>query len=636
MFFLEKMIDKRIAAYQSGLLATHYAEVENMYRRMRGWRHDYRNHIQVLKSYADMGALDDIRRYLDELETDLNTVDMALKTGNKMTDIMKGKTTKKYGVFANALYMLRTAKDTVPSVIVLTVLQAVLAVAVSVLELYVAPVILRRLEAHSALPKLVLTILFFTLGITSVCAVPAYVNRNINFGRIEVRERLMQRVRVKAGTCSYPLRERQEFADLWTKALDTLNDNNKASEAIWNTFAELLQNITGFLIYLYLLKNVDMVVVVVTVITAAAGYLVCHRANEWNCRHQEEEAAITKKILYVQERAKDRGLAKDIRIFGMQEWLRELHDKYFRLYQSFCGRRELRYFCADAADAILGTLRNGIAYAASAAVSRIFMGIVYLFVCLKAWGGAFGVGSVTQYIGAVTALSGGLAKILEIMGEIGINAVYLKQAFLFLDIPNRLYDPTEGEILLNGIDIRKYNYHEYMNVFSVVFQDFKLLSLPVGQNIAAREVFDVQKAESCCRKAGIRERVASMENGLDTFLYKDLSEEGVRISGGEEQKLAIARALYRDSAFLILDEPTAALDPMAEYEIYTRLNEIVEDKTAIYISHRLSSCRFCDEIIVFHEGHMVQQGSHEALLVQKEGKYSELWNAQAQYYVTAE
>ncbi len=105
------------------------------------------------------------------------------------------------------------------------------------------------------------------------------------------------------------------------------------------------------------------------------------------------------------------------------------------------------------------------------------------------------------------------------------------------------------------------------------------------------------------------------------------------MSGGEAQKLAIARALYRDSAFLILDEPTAALDPLSEYEIYARLSEIVEDKTAVYISHRLSSCRFCDEILVFHKGCMVQQGSHERLLAQKDGKYRELWNAQAQYYV---
>lgn len=172
-----------------------------------------------------------------------------------------------------------------------------------------------------------------------------------------------------------------------------------------------------------------------------------------------------------------------------------------------------------------------------------------------------------------------------------------------------------------------------MEVFSVVFQDFELLAYSVGQNIAASETYDRDRAESCCRKAGFWERVETMRQGLDTILYKNLSEDGVEISGGEEQKLAIARAMYRDAAFLILDEPTAALDPMAEYELYTRLNEIVEDRTAIYISHRLSSCRFCDEIIVFHEGSMVQQGDHGTLLAQAGGKYSELWNAQAQYYV---
>lgn len=202
----------------------------------------------------------------------------------------------------------------------------------------------------------------------------------------------------------------------------------------------------------------------------------------------------------------------------------------------------------------------------------------------------------------------------------------------FIKLLCRLYDPTEGEILLNGIDIRKYNYLEYMQVFSVVFQDFRLLAFPVGQNLAAAAAYDSILAENSCRKAGVWERVVKMRDGLDTFLYKDMDEEGVLVSGGEEQKLAIARALYRDSAFLILDEPTAALDPIAEYEIYTKLNEIVGDRTAIYISHRLASCRFCDEIIVFHEGRMVQQGSHETLLMQGGGKYSELWNAQAQYY----
>ncbi len=124
----------------------------------------------------------------------------------------------------------------------------------------------------------------------------------------------------------------------------------------------------------------------------------------------------------------------------------------------------------------------------------------------------------------------------------------------------------------------------------------------MGQNIAARESYDRERAQSCCQKAGVWQRVASMASGMDTVLYKDLSEKGVEVSGGEAQKLAIARALYRDSAFLILDEPTAALDPLSEYEIYARLSEIVEDKTAVYISHRLSSCRFCDEILVFIRG----------------------------------
>lgn len=203
----------------------------------------------------------------------------------------------------------------------------------------------------------------------------------------------------------------------------------------------------------------------------------------------------------------------------------------------------------------------------------------------------------------------------------------------FIKLLCRLYDPTEGEILLNGIDIRKYDYKEYMEVFSVVFQDFELLAYSVGQNIAASETYDRDRAESCCRKAGFWERVETMRQGLDTILYKNLSEDGVEISGGEEQKLAIARAMYRDAAFLILDEPTAALDPMAEYELYTRLNEIVEDRTAIYISHRLSSCRFCDEIAVFDHGQIIQRGSHEQLVSDVNGKYYELWHAQAQYYV---
>lgn len=196
----------------------------------------------------------------------------------------------------------------------------------------------------------------------------------------------------------------------------------------------------------------------------------------------------------------------------------------------------------------------------------------------------------------------------------------------------RFYDPTEGEILLNGIDIKKFAYEEYLSLFSIVFQDFKLLSFELGQNVAAATEYDEEKVWSCLEKAGVSDRVFRMQDGLHTYLYTDYEPSGIEISGGEAQKIAMARALYKEAPFIILDEPTAALDPISEFEIYKKFDEIVDGRTAIYISHRLSSCRFCDTIIVFDEGRIVQQGNHDTLIQDTSGKYYELWHAQAQYY----
>lgn len=337
--------------------------------------------------------------------------------------------------------------------------------------------------------------------------------------------------------------------------------------------------------------------------------------------------------------------------------------------------------------------------ALGAALSVAFTGIIYLYVCLKARAGAFGVGAVTQYIASITSLAAGFSMLLNTLGQMKINVRFLEVTFSYLDLPNvmyqgslttekrndkeyeiefrdvsfrypgsenyvlrhvnmkfkvgqrlavvgengsgkttfikllcRLYDPTEGMIFLNGIDIRKYKYEDYMAIFSTVFQDFELLALPLGENVAASSAYDRKKALDCLKKASFAERISELEQGLDTWLYKDLNNNGIQISGGEAQKIALARALYKDAAFIILDEPTAALDPVAEYEVYTRFNDIVEDKTTIYISHRLASCRFCDDIAVFDHGSVIQQGTHETLLADEKGKYYALWHAQAQYY----
>ena len=344
----------------------------------------------------------------------------------------------------------------------------------------------------------------------------------------------------------------------------------------------------------------------------------------------------------------------------------------------------------------------GLFAAAAAAVSGVFTGLAYAFVCLKAWAGAFAVGSVAQYVSAITALSSNVSALVATWGDFRSNAVFLRTTYEFLDIPNtmyqgslatekrsdrhyeiefrdvsfrypntetwalrhvnmkfqvgsrlavvgengsgkttfikllcRLYDPTQGEILLNGIDIRKYSYRQYIDLFSVVFQDFQLLAFPLGQNVAAAVEVDKGRAASCLEMAGFGKRLAALPQGLETPLYKEFDESGVQVSGGEAQKIALARALYKDAPFVVLDEPTAALDPVAEMEVYENFDKIVGDKTAVYISHRLSSCRFCDDIAVFDHGHIVQQGSHDAL-VEAPGKYQELWHAQAQYYAKQE
>lgn len=215
---------------------------------------------------------------------------------------------------------------------------------------------------------------------------------------------------------------------------------------------------------------------------------------------------------------------------------------------------------------------------------------------------------------------------LAIVGENGSGKT------TFIKLLCRLYDPTEGKILLNGIDITRYRYDEYMDLFSVAFQDYSLFAFSVAENVAACDSIDEAKVLDCLNRVGLGAKITSLPNGIHTNIGRDYENDGVDFSGGERQKIALARALYKDAPFMILDEPTAALDPIAEAEVYARFNDIASDKTSVFISHRLSSCKFCDEIAVFQKGILVQMGSHDELVSDKSGKYYELWHAQAQYY----
>ena len=394
------------------------------------------------------------------------------------------------------------------------------------------------------------------------------------------------------------------------------------------------------------------------------------------------------------------------RLFGFFGWLgynKELSTD-IRMYRQdkICdkyNRNKEDTFSSNGFFSKLAKGPIGIYSSLSAIISIFFIGLVYLFVCLKSYAGAFGIGLVTQYIASITKVSSGLTELVSTSGDMKINSSFLELMFKFLDIENtmtqgslpldkdniiegkiefrnvsfkypnsndyvlkninleinvgkkialvgmngsgkttlikllcRLYDPTEGEILLNGINIKEYNYLDYLMYFSVVFQDYKLLSLKLGDNVSSGTKYNKEDVISCLSKAGFNDSLDKMKEGIDTYLFKDINEDGVKVSGGEAQKIAIARALYKDSPFIILDEPTASLDPISEAEIYSRFNQLTGEKTSFYISHRLTSCIFCDEVVVLDKGKIVEHDTHKNLLLNKNGKYYELWNAQAQYY----
>lgn len=386
--------------------------------------------------------------------------------------------------------------------------------------------------------------------------------------------------------------------------------------------------------------------------------------------------------------------------FGKELYMNPERAKDVRIYeQSVLAKRELDKLIRRNRENQRDNFRMALFPGAAGVVIGLANGACYLYVVIKAFFGAFGVGSIVQYVAALSRLGEGVQEFMYLLSDNEMYCLHLRKLFEYLDLPNRryqgsltvekrddieydiefcdvsfrypgadkdalshvnlkfrigeklavvgrngsgkttlikllcrLYDPTQGEIFLNGVEIRKYDYDEYIALFSVVFQDFKLFSFTLGQNVAAGVKYDRARARECLIKAGMGERLEEMPRGLDTCLYRDFGENGVEISGGEAQKTALARALYKDAPFMILDEPTAALDPVAEYEVYSKFNEIAGDRTAVYISHRLASCRFCDTVAVFDNGHLVQKGSHDELVLEEDGMYYQLWHAQAQYY----
>jgi len=591
----------------------------------------------------------------------------------------------KYNLFQNSAYMVRHAWEWQKSVLALFLLSIVLAVAADVLSLFVTPMIVGAVEDAVPLGTLLRTILFFAGGLMLVNAATSYVNTNTLLGRVFVRLSLSKLITNKCTTTSYSNLEKQDFEKKREKANMNTCSNDQATEAIWDTLVNLMKSAAGFAIYLLLLSSLELWVAALVLATSFIGFFVSKRINSWGYRHREESSALSRRTNYIAERAQDYTLAKDIRMFGMRGWLTDMYAQAMRLHTAFFARGEKVYIWGDILSLVLTFARNGIAYAY----------LIYLVVNDNLSASAFLLyfAALGGFSGKVEGILGGFAQLHKQSLDISILREFLEypEPFAFEDgkplepihgkpyeitlenvsfryaeaekdtlqnisltiAPGEklavvglngagkttlvklicgFYHPTAGKVLLNGEDITPYNHRDYYRHFSAVFQDFSAFATTIAENVAQTDTnIDMPRVKDCVKKAGLTAKIESLPAGYHTHMGKLIYDDGAELSGGEWQRLMLARALYKDAPILVLDEPTAALDPIAESEMYARYNDFTEGRTAVYISHRLASTRFCDRVILIDEGGIAESGTHEELL-RAGKKYAELFEIQSHYY----
>lgn len=602
----------------------------------------------------------------------------------------------------NLAYMCRLAWRKGKWVLVIVIGMAALTVAANAAQLLIAPTILSKVEQRAPLSELLLTIALFAGSMALLAALKNYILPNKEILRANLRIDCLRKIHWKLCTTAYPNTENPEFLKLLENADRTARTPRGAAEAIYENMEALLANLGSFAVYLLLLTAVDKYLMLAVLGTSVISYLFGRKVNQWGYRHREEEAEYAKKMRYTVDKAGDRKIGKDIRVFGMQDWLDDVYQSAFSLYEDFMFRRERAYFAADVVDLILTIIRNGLAYGylITMVLKQGMTASQFLLYFSAVSGFASWVGNILEELSKLHKNSldiSGLREFLEyeepFLGEEGepvvrdlaagyeikledvsfrypgakqdtIHHMNLtihageKLAVVGLNGAGKttliklicgFYDPTEGRVLLNGRDIREFNRKDYYRLFSAVFQQFSVLEASVKENVTqeiaqpeasgaagvdgkpAEDRSTLAHMEQCLAQAGLTAKVQSLPQGYDTHIGRQIYDDGVELSGGELQRLMLARALYKDSPIIILDEPTAALDPVAENDIYQKYHELTAGRTSVYISHRLASTRFCDRIIFLEAGRIVEEGTHSSLM-NASGKYAQLYEMQSRYY----
>ena len=584
----------------------------------------------------------------------------------------------------NLRFCLASTRQCAPLLLLFCVLGAACSVSTALLNTFLPRAAIDAILQGNA-RALALRVFGFTLPLALLGCAGGFLEKYTYFYKFRMNAFYLQRVARKGLTTDYCNQEEDAFRKLQVECFQSCNGNFSPFTQIYDVFTAMLLSAAGLAVYFVLLARLNPWLMLYLLATGAASFAFNRRVLRWTEANAEERMACQQRAIYISGVAGNAAFGKDIRLYAMGPWLNAAYQNVLRALSRWYARYARKVFGAAAGDCTLSLLREGAAYAFllhRVLAGRMGAGDFTLYFAA--------VSGFSLYLGTFLAQAHALGRLnlsfshlheylfypetyrraggLECDPYAAPQAIELKgvsyrypgaQEDALFDValtirPGEhvalvglngagkttlaklicgLIDPGQGEVCYGGVNVKEYNRESYYRLFSAVFQEHSLLPVRLAEIVSAcaPEETDAARVEACLRRAGLWEKVAALPKGMDSQFGRAIFDDGVEFSGGEVQKLLFARALYRDAPFVLLDEPTAALDPLAESRLYQTYAETMRGKPALFISHRLASTRFCDRVLLLSGGRVREEGTHESLL-RAGGEYAHMFQVQSQYY----